>query len=200
MIKIGLCGSSGAGKGHISKEFKKHGVEYIDTDKVYMKIATPNSPCLQEICMFFGDEVLKDDKTLDKDKLSKKVFEGENAAQHLKVLNRITHKYIRHDVEKTLSGFEKKGTKAIIIDAPVLFESGFNELCDVTVCVTAPRELKIQRIIDRDKISEKKAIVRIESQLPDERLRELCDYEIKNDGVSDVKSQINAVLKGIGLE
>ena len=200
MIKIGLCGSSGAGKGHVSSIFKKHDVEYIDTDNTYMKIATPHSPCLNEICTFFGDEILNPDGTLNKTSLAKRVFEGENSSQRLKLLNRITHKYIRHDVERTMAELEKKGCPAVIIDAPVLFESGFDELCDVTVCVTAPTELKIQRIIKRDKISEKKAIARIESQLPDERLRELCDYEIKNDGKSDLKEQVSTVLRGIGIE
>ena len=200
MIKIGLCGSSGAGKGHVSSIFRKHGVEYIDTDGTYTKIAVPHSACLNEICTFFGDEILNPDGTLNKTNLAKRVFEGENSAQRLKLLNRITHKYIRDDVERTIAALEKRGCVAVIIDAPVLFESGFNELCDVTVCVTAPMELKIQRIMKRDKISKKKAIVRIESQLPDERLCELCDYEIKNDGRSDLKEQVNEVLRGIGIE
>ena len=113
MIKIGLCGSSGAGKGHVSSIFKKHGVEYIDTDGTYTKIAVPHSACLDEIRTFFGDEILNPDGTLNKINLAKRVFEGENSSQRLKLLNRITHKYIRHDVEKTLADLEKKGCTAI---------------------------------------------------------------------------------------
>lgn len=199
MIRIGLCGSSGSGKGYVCSIFKKYDVEYIDTDKVYQKIAVAGSACVNELAMFFGDEILAADGTLDKKVLSKKVFEGDNAAQHLKLLNRVTHKYIREDVERLLAKYESQGVRAAIIDAPVLFESGFDSMCDVTVCVTADREQKLQRILKRDKISRHKAEARIDSQLPDEVLREKCDYEIVNDGTRDLDSEIVSVIKSIGL-
>ncbi|MBR7100923.1 MAG: dephospho-CoA kinase [Clostridia bacterium] len=200
MIVIGLCGSSGSGKGYVCDIFKKYGVEYIDTDKVYQKIAVGGSPCVRELCNFFGDEIINSDGSLNRKMLSKRVFEGDNAAQHLKMLNRITHKYIREDVVRILSEFERSGVKAAIIDAPVLFESGFDSLCHVTVCVTAPRDLKLQRILERDKITRHKAEARIDSQLPDIRLRELCDYEIVNDGESNLDGEIIKVIRGIGIE
>lgn len=200
MIKIGLCGASGSGKGYVCKELKKHGVEWIDTDKVYAtKIVAIGSDCLRELCMFFGKDILNDDGTLNKRALSSKVFEGENASQHLKVLNNITHRYIRSDVEKTLEQYEKSGVKAVIIDAPVLFESGFDNMCDVTVCVTAPDEIKLERIISRDKISRQRAMARLQSQLTDERLRELCDYEIVNDGKEAIDAQITDLIKKLNI-
>ena len=195
MLIIGLCGSSGAGKGYVCEKMSQHGVAHIDTDKVYKKLVIAGSDCLKELCMFFGDEILKPDGSLDKRKLSSKVFEGENASQHLKVLNTITHRYIRQKVVSMLERLEAKGTWAAVIDAPVLFESGFNEMCDATMLVSAPPHLKLERIMKRDRLSQKKAIARLQSQLPDERLRELCDYEIINDGVSDVDSQLNAVIE-----
>ena len=200
MIVIGLCGSSGSGKGYVCGVFGKYGVEYIDTDKVYLEIAVSGSPCVNELCRFFGDEILNADGSLNRKELSKRVFEGDNAAQHLKMLNRITHKYIRQDVVSTLEKFESSGVKAAIIDAPVLYESGFNDLCSVTVCVTAPKEIKLERILKRDKITRHKAEARIDSQLADSRLRELCDYEIVNDGTTDLDREIMKVIRGIGLE
>ncbi len=200
MIVIGLCGSSGSGKGYVCGVFKEYGVEYIDTDKVYLEIAVSGSPCVKELCRFFGDEILNGDGSLNRRELSKRVFEGDNAAQHLKMLNRITHKYIRQKVVSTLEQFRESGVKAAIIDAPVLFESGFNDLCDVTVCVTAPREIKLDRILKRDKITRHKAEARIDSQLADSRLRELCNYEIVNDGTKDLDGEIMKVIRGIGLE
>ena len=199
MLKIGLCGSSGAGKGYTCEIFKELGLEYIDTDKVYVKIATKGSDCVNELCMFFGDEILNEDGTLNRKKLSQTVFESPNASQHLKVLNTVTHKYIKETVLKMLDKFEKRGVKATVIDAPVLFESGFNTMCDVTMCITAPLEMKIERIMSRDRITYKKAVARLESQLPDETLRSLCDYEIVNDGKRDVKSQIEDILVSLNL-
>ncbi|MBQ8162861.1 MAG: dephospho-CoA kinase [Clostridia bacterium] len=199
MVKIGLCGSSGAGKGYVCEIFKEFGAQYIDTDKVYGKIAVAGSDCVNELCMFFGDGILNEDGSLNKKKLSAKVFESSNASQHLKVLNTVTHKYIRETVERMLEKFDKKGERAVVIDAPVLFESGFNDMCDVTMCITAPKELKIERIMKRDRITYKKALARIESQLTDEVLRSLCTYEVVNDGTKDLKEQISAVLTELGV-
>lgn len=199
MIKIGLCGSSGSGKGYVCKKFKAFGVEYIDTDKVYRDIAIGGSDCVNELCAFFGDEIVSPDGLLDRRELSRRVFEGDNAAEHLKVLNEITHKYIRYETVRILEENESKGVIATIIDAPVLFESGFDDMCDVTVCVTAPTELKIKRILKRDNIPLEKAKARLQSQLPDEILREKCDYEIVNDDSGSLENEIIKVVEGLGI-
>ena len=200
MIVIGLCGASGSGKGYVCEAFKKHGVEFIDTDKVYStKIVRAGSDCLGELCMFFGKEILNEDGSLNRRALSERVFQGENASEHLKVLNRITHRYILADVKKTIDEYRKNGTRAVIVDAPVLFESGFNESCDTTICVTASYDTKLERIIARDKISREKAQARLKSQLPDERLVELCEYEIKNDADHDIEAQVLSIIEKLNL-
>ena len=199
MIKIGLCGSSGSGKGYVSKKFKAYGVEYIDTDKVYRDIAVDGSDCVNELSSYFGEGILSEDGTLDRKELSKRVFEGDNASVHLKMLNEITHKYIKIETERILEENESKGVIATIIDAPVLFESGFDDMCDVTVCVTAPIELKIKRILKRDNIPLEKAKARLQSQLPDEILREKCDYEIVNDDSGSLENEIIKVVEGLGI-
>ncbi len=200
MLVIGLCGASGSGKGYVSSAFGKHGIECIDTDKVYStKIVAIGSPCLVELCDFFGTDILNSDGSLNKSILSGKVFEGENASEHLKALNNITHRYIRQDVEKTIAESKEKGVKAIIIDAPVLFESGFDSLCDVTICVTAPTQIKLSRILERDGISYQRAKARLDSQLTDNKLRELCDFEIVNDGKMSVEAQIADIIEKLNL-
>ena len=199
MIKIGLCGSSGSGKGYVSKKFKAYGVEYIDTDKVYRDIAIFGSDCVNELCGYFGEGIVSEDGVLDRKELSRRVFEGEDSARHLKMLNEITHKYIRRETERILCENEKSGVVATIIDAPVLFESGFDKLCDVTVCVTAPMELKIKRILKRDGITDKKAEARLQSQLSDDALREKCDYEIVNDDSGSLEDEIARVAESLGI-
>lgn len=199
MIKIGLCGSSGSGKGYVCKKFKAYGVEYIDTDKVYRDIAVGGSECVNELCAFFGDEIVSPDGSLDRRELSKRVFEGEGSKERLKVLNEITHKYIRYETVRILEENESKGVIATIIDAPVLFESGFDKMCDVTVCVTAPTELKINRILKRDNIPIEKAKARLQSQLSDGSLRERCDYEIVNDDSGSLEDEIIKVVRDLGI-
>ena len=199
MIKIGLCGSSGSGKGYVCKKLKSYGVEYIDTDRVYENIAVGGSDCVNELCAYFGDGIVSSDGSLNRKELSKRVFEGDNASDNLKMLNEITHKYIRYETVRILEENESKGVIATIIDAPVLFESGFDDMCDVTVCVTAPTELKIKRILKRDNIPLEKAKARLQSQLPDEILREKCDYEIVNDDSGSLEDEIIKVVEGLGI-
>ncbi len=200
MITIGLCGSTGAGKGYVCERFRIFGVEYIDTDRVYSeRVVTAGTECMAELRSFFGDGIIHPDGTLDRAALSKKVFEGENAQKNRATLNKITHKYIKAEVLKLLAANAENGIKATVIDAPVLFESGFDSMCDITVCVTAPQEMKLERVVQRDGISCDRALARLQGQLPDSRLRELCDYEIVNDGVSNIDAQITEILRKINL-
>ena len=186
MIKIGLCGSSGSGKGYVCKKLRSYGAEHIDTDKVYRELVYAGSPCLKELCQCFGEDILNDDGTLDRRSLSSKVFEGEGAKERLKQLNDISHRYIRTETKRLISEFSTSGAWAVLIDAPVLFESGFDDMCDCTVCVTAPTDLKIKRITERDGIAVSKAEARLLSQLTDDELRDRCDYEIVNDDSGDL--------------
>ena len=193
MIVIGLCGSSGSGKGYVCKKLKElYLIEHIDTDKVYRDIVRGDSPCLRELCEYFGNEILSEDGSLDRRVLSAKVFEGTDSDKRLKRLNEITHKYIKVETERILEESKSAGVWAIMIDAPVLFESGFDKLCDCTVCVTAPRELKLKRITKRDGISLEKAEARLRSQMTDEELRGLCGFEIVNNDSGDLEIRMEA--------
>ncbi|MBR2024813.1 MAG: dephospho-CoA kinase [Clostridia bacterium] len=194
MIKIGVCGSSGSGKGHICKQISAHGYKWIDTDRVYRDLATPKSQCVKELKEYFGDSILNEDGSLNRKELSKSVFEGENSKERLNMLNKITHFHIQRETERIILESEKNGYKGVLIDAPVLFESGFDAFCDVTLCITAPTQLKIDRIMKRDGITYEKAISRINNQLSDDELRKKCDYEIDNSENAQVEEQINELL------
>ena len=194
MIKIGICGSSGSGKGYVCKLFSTYGYKWIDTDRVYRDLATPRSQCVSELKEYFGESILNSDGSLNRRELSKCVFEGEGSKEKLKQLNKISHYHIRKETERIIKECEKNGYHGALIDAPVLFESGFDSLCDITVCVTAPSELKLERIMMRDGISLEKALARINSQLTDNELREKCDYEIDNSQGADVEKQILEIL------
>jgi len=195
MIKIGLCGSSGSGKGYVCKKLKElYSIEHIDTDKVYRDLVNADSLCLRELCEFFGNEILNTDGSLNRRVLSARVFEGDGSDKRLKRLNEITHKYIKTETERILKENEICGVWATLIDAPVLFESEFDKLCDCTVCVTAPTELKLKRIIKRDGITPEKAEARLRSQLSDEKLRALCDFEIVNNDSGDLEARIDGFI------
>lgn len=197
MIRIGICGSSGSGKGYVCKLFSTYGYKWIDTDRVYRDLATPKSECVKELREYFGKRILNSDGSLNRKELSKCVFEGEGSKERLNQLNKITHFHIRKETERIIKESVQNGYKGVLIDAPVLFESGFDSLCDVTICVTAPTELKLKRIISRDNITLEKAISRTKSQLSDDALREKCTYEIDNSEGANVEKQILEILASL---
>lgn len=194
---IGICGSSGSGKGYVCKILETHGVKWIDTDRVYKDLTQPNAPCTTELAGYFGNKILNSDGTLNRRVLAQLVFQSENANQSRSALNEISHRHIKIETERLIQMYEKQGYKAVSVDAPVLFESGFDKLCDITICVTAPQEQKIARIIARDKITQEQALARLNSQLSDDELRRLCDFEIKNTNGYNLEEQIIAILDSL---
>ena len=196
-IWIGLCGRSGTGKGYVSHIFAKNGVPAVDTDAVYRELTKPGnelSPCMIELIGAFGDAVRNDDNSLNRKKLAEIVFRDGGSAD-LQKLNHITHKHILEKTKVIAEDFFASGAKAVLIDAPVLFESGFDAFCSCTVCVTAPLAVSVKRIIKRDGISEEDALRRLNSQVSEEELIRLCDYRIVNgENEETLEEQVAEIL------
>ena len=102
--------------------------------------------------------------------------------ERLATLNRITHRYISEKVKQWLNERETEGESAVILDAPQLFESGEDALCDITVAVLSDSKTRLSRILSRDGVPEEYARARMASQKPDEFFREHCTYVIENNG------------------
>ena len=174
---IGLCGQSGAGKTTALEVFAKEGFGIIDCDKVSREVCSPGSQCVLELKERFGDRIVNANGVLDRRALADIAFSD---PERLVALNSITHTYIIERVLEHASELEREGFRAIVIDAPVLFESGLDKKCDVTVAVLAEKEKRIERIIKRDGISRERAALRIERQLGEKELISLADEAIYN--------------------
>lgn len=173
---LGLTGGSGTGKSAACKAFS--GCAVIDADAVYKQLLNDNKQLSEDIRNVFGDGVFTN-SNLDRKKLGSIVFAD---ADKLKQLNSITHPYIRSAVHAAFFDARAMGYRACILDAPVLFEAGMDDLCDMTCGVIAPRETRIARIMKRDSIPYDYAAARIDAQKPDNFYREHCDAVIVNDG------------------
>lgn len=117
-------------------------------------------------------------------------------------LNRIAHKFVIEETERQMAELYERNIQCICVDAIALFESGLDRICDVTVGVIAPRDVRLSRIIARDGIDENAASARINAQRDDEFYRERCSYIIENDGDLDAvmkkaKDVFNLITKGI---
>ena len=173
---IGLTGGSGSGKSVAAKIFKEFGAVIIDTDKISHEITNSDEKVLSEIKKVFSDKVFENGKLLRK-ALAGVVFSDKEA---LLKLNKILHPVITEKVKEII---DKTHGKVVVIDAPVLFEvKEIVDLCDETVAVCAPDEMRINRIMTRDGISRKQAENRIYSQMPQEKLAEMTDAVFTNDG------------------
>lgn len=179
MKVVGLCGGSGAGKGTVCAIFKELGIHSIDTDKLYHSLISTDSECTKELVLAFGKEIYAN-PGINRQALRSIVFSSE---EKLKLLNEITHKHILSSVRELIH--EPMEAPAIIIDAPLLFESGFDKECYLTVCVIADNDVRINRIMKRDNISYDVAKARIDSQIPNTELIKKCDYVIENNSSED---------------
>lgn len=200
VILIGLCGRSGSGKGYVCRKFAALGIPSVDTDAVYREMTGPAdvlSPCMRELADAFGKAIVCADGSLNRRALASVVF-GDNTDEKRDLLNRVTHKHILKRTAKIAAQYASNGATAVIIDAPLLFESGFDAHCDCTVCVTAPDDVSVVRIIQRDGITEEEAYRRLSSQLPAEELIGRCDYHIQNGlNCSDLDEQVQRVARAI---
>ena len=170
---LGITGGTGCGKTTLLKVIEEKGGLILDCDAIYHELLTTDESLLQAIGDRFPGTV--ENGQLQRKKLGSIVFSDENA---LLDLNRITHGAIRAEVLRRLAA----APKLAAIDAIALFEGGLAELCDTTVAVTAPEEVRVQRLMKRDNISEDYARSRIAAQHGEDWFRQRCDRTLENTG------------------
>ena len=168
---IGITGGTGCGKTTLLKEIEARGGLVLDCDAVYHDLLTRDDALLDAIDNRFPGVVV--DKKLERKRLGAIVFADEAA---LADLNAITHGAIRAEILHRLA----EDPPLAAIDAIALFESGLAALCDTTVAVCAPKEDRINRLMQRDDISREYAENRINAQKPEEWFREKCAYTLYN--------------------
>lgn len=172
---IGITGNSGTGKTEISKILaKKINAKIIDADKVVKKISEPKNEYYKKIVELFGKEVLKQDGSLNRKKIADIIYNNSPVREKL---DNFTYIYVVKEIKNTI---DQSTNDNIIIDAPLLFESGLNKCCTYTIAVIADNRKKIERIIKRDNIDEKIAINRLNIQKDDEYYKQRADYIIIN--------------------
>ena len=172
-VVLGLTGGTGAGKTSALNAIRALGGTVIDCDAVYHQMLETNDDMRNAIHVTFPGVFSLDGK-LDRKKLGQEVFSDRDRMEQL---NNIIYKYMRPEISRRLA--EGDG-KLYAIDAINLLESGLDQLCDRTVAITSPLELRVRRIMNRDNITEQYARLRISAQQPDEFYRSKCDCELNN--------------------
>ena len=195
---IGLCGGSGSGKGKVCEVFRENNIPTIDTDALYREMTSQKSPCLDALKAEFGKEIITDNGDLNRDKLAEIVFSGKDMDIKRAKLNEISHRFILDETRCRIKQFEKDGFSLVVVDAPLLFESGFDSECDFVVCVIADRNVRIQRIMSRDNITLEQAKRRIAAQLSDGETVSRSDFVIRNNSdIEELRGEVKSVITKI---
>lgn len=188
MLVIGLTGGMGAGKSTVARLLaEQHGAHVIDADAVAREVVAPGAPALAAIAEQFGDEVLTDDGALDRSAVAGIVFADE---ERLRALEAITHPAIRARIATLLRDHEQAETgetdeRVVVLDHPLLVETGLADDLPVVVVVTAPEELRVQRLAEGRDIDPADARARMRSQASDEQRLAAATHVVRNDGDSD---------------
>ncbi len=197
---VGLTGQSGAGKTTACEVFSQCGFGIIDCDKVAREVSSIGSDCLNELVLEFSNSILNEDNSLNRKALGKIVFSDKAS---LARLNEITHPHILKQVSIIIKELETN-FPVIIVDAPTLFESGADKMCDVILSIIARDEVRIPRIMERDLVDEQAAKNRINSQHDVNFFIEHSDLILQNNGekqefldaLSDIVKKIEECANG----
>ena len=189
---IGLTGSIASGKSTVSKMFQEKGFPIVDADKIARQVVEPGTSVIKEIGEHFGEEVLNEDGSLNREKLGERIFKNEE--ERIK-LNSIIHPAIRHEMNRQKEHWISEGADTVIMDIPLLFESKLQTFVEKIIVVSVTPEIQKQRLLARNKLTEQEASNRINSQLPMIDKEAGADVVIDNNGtIEETRMQLESIL------
>lgn len=192
---IGLTGQSGAGKSTAAKFLENNGFFVISADELVKKMYESGSPCVKAIASVFGEDVISENGAPDRSILAQRAFASK---KNTELLSSIVHPFVTAQFLAEAKKAAERGARAVVYDAPQLFESNADVFCDVIISVTAEKSARLQRICKRDSISEERALMRINAQLSEEFFRENSDCVIENNSdIDGLTLQLERMLKSI---
>lgn len=183
-LKIGITGGIGVGKSVVTKIFKVLGIPTYDADREAKDIMVKNDAVRQSLMQTFGKEVYFEDGSLNREWLGKRVFSD---ADELKKLNAIVHPAVIKDGEDWAAA---QTSIYSVKEAALLFESGSYKALDFTILVVSPLELRIERVMQRDKVDRQEVLRRINKQMPEEEKEKLSDCIVYNDDEHSLIEQV----------
>lgn len=183
-LKIGITGGIGVGKSVVTKIFKVLGIPTYDADREAKDIMVKNDAVRQSLMQTFGKEVYFEDGSLNREWLGKRVFSD---ADELKKLNAIVHPAVIKDGEDWAAA---QTSIYSVKEAALLFESGSYKALDFTILVVSPLELRIERVMQRDKVDREEVLRRINKQMPEEEKEKLSDCIVYNDDEHSLIEQV----------
>jgi len=188
MLKIGITGGIGSGKSAVCELFRLHGIPVFNADTEAKKL-NDTSPIIREkLTRLFGND-LYENNSLNRQKLASFIFSN---ADNLQKVNAIIHPEVAAHFEKWAN--EQKSTPFVIIEAAILFESGFDKFVNKTITVYASEKTRMERIAKRDNVSIAQIKTRMNSQMPEEEKIRQANFVIINDNRESLIAQVEALM------
>lgn len=186
---IGVTGSSGAGKDTLCEILEnKYNAEIIDADKIARKLSKKGTMYLKSIVDCFGSNIINRQGELNRKKLASIIFEDEKKREEL---NKLTFIYVVDEIKRQINKLKKD---IIVVNAPLLFESNLNQICDFVIAIIADRDIQIERIMQRDSLSKEEAEKRLNMQNTNDFFEENADYIIYNkESLKDIEKQLKKI-------
>ena len=183
-MKIGITGGIGSGKSYICQRLKTRGIEVYDCDSAAKRLIRTSDSIRRQLTQLIGEDTYIGD-SLNKVAVARFLLASESNAQ---AIDHIVHPAVFQD-------FMDSGMQWM--ESAILYESGINKLVDRVIVVTAPLEIRIQRVMQRDGITRENVEQWMQRQWSQEEVRKRADYEIVNDGIADIDAQIDIILEKI---
>jgi len=199
MLIVGLTGGIASGKSTMADMFKKEGAYIIDIDMISRDVVKPGKPAWQDVIHIFGKEVLNEDQTLNRKKVGDIVFSD---AEKRKKLEEIIHPKITAESLMKINKIAKKDNQAIvIIDIPLLIETGKQDTVDKVVLVFTSPQGQIERLVKRDGLSLEDAHRRLAAQMPIENKKKYAQYIINNEEPLDkIQKKVKEIFRELKKE
>ena len=194
MLRVGLTGGIASGKSTVSKIFASFGAQVLDADEVARELLLPGQPAWKRLRQAFGEEFFHPDGTVKRKQLRKLVFTNPEKRDQL---NAIVHPEVMKEINRRSEALSSSlQAKVLVVDVPLLLEVGVADRFDKIVVVDARESVQINRLMQRDGISEEEAKQALKAQMPLSEKVELADYVIDNNStLADTEIQVRKVWK-----
>ena len=183
---IGLTGGIGSGKSFIARGLRERGYAVYDTDREAKRLIAEDEELKRQLIELFGPDTYAPDGTYQTRYVAQRVFENRTLLERL---NAIVHPAVRRDFEAWKDSLPSSFNLSpfTFLESAILYESGFDTLCDKVVAVVADEELRLRRVIGRDKTDIDKVRARMRAQLSEQELRRRADLVVMNDGNKNIE-------------
>ena len=190
---LGLTGGIATGKSTIAQFFIDANIPVIDTDVIAKAALEPHAPAYGAIVEAFGEDYLNVDGTINRKKLAQTLFNDKEAQA---TINRLVHPHVLRVTRQQIAQHKAEGTPLVVVDVPLLFESGFDEEMDATLVVYTTKAMQIERLKARDNIDESYAKKKIAAQIPLSVKKQKATYTINNSkSILETKKAFDTLLK-----